>query len=219
MHELSVSPSASSRAVDSIPRLFQSPALLSEAMHRLAAASSRRDQHGVGSERSEDGNNILHIMTNLLTLSRLKQRRASEQSRPLDEVPANYSLLPTRVMTVYIRDMSYTVGASQCMASKYVFDGRDIVDICSKNAELAQKGQRHDHERFFNMMTILFSYHRLEGTSAGQSKGTQCPDPLVYHLVMEMFVFVQIPNAGCEFSHYIAGTMGLCKKRIYKCWL
>jgi hypothetical protein len=61
LHELTTSPSTS-HPTDSIPRLFQSPALIADAVKRLALAS-RDSRKSNGAQRREDGDNILHIMT------------------------------------------------------------------------------------------------------------------------------------------------------------
>jgi len=153
LHDLTSSPSAT-RTADSIPRLFQSPALISDAVRRLALAS--RDSR-VSAQRGKDGNNILHIMTNLLLFSRLKQRRPSEQSRPLDDIPANYSLLPPHAMTVFVRDGASITDLGQELAGEYVFDASTPSEACNKNAEVARKHSRRDHEDFFVSLGLLLS--------------------------------------------------------------
>ncbi|TFY55210.1 hypothetical protein EVG20_g9404, partial [Dentipellis fragilis] len=184
MHEFSASasPSSGARSI-SIPRLFQSPALLSDAVRRLAVASQDRRVSAPHSRNTDDGDNILHIMTNLLLASRLKQRRASEQSRALDEIPANYALLPTRIIMVYIKDVSYVVGAGRALAGEYVFDDDVPGQICRTNAAVAKKHRRYDHERFFNTMAILLPDAPLREVS-------DLPwgaNPLAYNLILEMY--------------------------------
>ncbi|KAA1477857.1 hypothetical protein DENSPDRAFT_829305 [Dentipellis sp. KUC8613] len=184
MHEFSAStsPSGGARSA-SIPRLFQSPALLSDAVRRLAVASQDRRVSAPHSRNPDEGDNILHIMTNLLLASRLKQRRASEQSRALDEIPASYALLPTRIIMVYIKDVSYIVGAGRALAGEYVFDGDLPGRICRKNAAVAKKHSRYDHERFFNTMAILLPDAALREAN-GLPWGA---NPLAYNLVLEMY--------------------------------
>ncbi|KAI0045953.1 hypothetical protein FA95DRAFT_1543206, partial [Auriscalpium vulgare] len=189
MHDIqpSVSPSATSR--ESIPRLFQSPALISDAVRRLAVASHDRRIVSPESRRSENGDNILHIMTNLLMFSRLKQRRASEQSRPLDEISANYSLVPNHMITVFIRDASHVmdIGAGQEMASEYVFEGEPS-QICEMNAEVAKKYGRSDHARFFNTMMMFFSEKSMANDPTTVPWGAS---PLMHVLVMQMQVLIK----------------------------
>lgn len=157
LHELTSSPSAP-RQEDSIPRLFQSPALISDAVRRLALAS-RDSRVSNGDALRGDGDNILHVMTNLLLFSRLKQRRPSEQSRPLDDIPANYSLLPTHAMTVFVRDGASITDLGQELAGEYVFDAPTPSEACKKNAEVARKHSRRDHEDFFVSLGLLLSSH------------------------------------------------------------
>ncbi|KAI9438551.1 WD40-repeat-containing domain protein [Lactarius indigo] len=151
LHELTSSPSASRPVpADSIPRLFQSPALISDAVRRLARASHDSRISGSDAQRRENGDNILHIMTNLLLFSRLKQRRPSEQSRQLDDIPANYSLLPTHAMTYLGEEL----------AAEYVFDAATPSERAKYN--------RRDHEDFFvSLGLLLSSYNELSPKAWG----------------------------------------------------
>ncbi|KAH9074127.1 WD40-repeat-containing domain protein [Lactarius deliciosus] len=153
---------------DSIPRLFQSPALISDAVRRLARASHDSRVSGSDAQRRENGDNILHIMTNLLLFSRLKQRRPSEQSRQLDDIPANYSLLPTHAMTVFVRDEASVTDLGQELAAEYVFDGATPSEVCNKNADVARKYNRRDREDFFvSLGLLLSSYNELSPKAWG----------------------------------------------------
>ncbi|KAH9061149.1 hypothetical protein EDB87DRAFT_1722223, partial [Lactarius vividus] len=169
LHELSSSPSASRPVpADSIPRLFQSPALISDAVRRLARASHDSRVSGSDAQRRENGDNILHIMTNLLLFSRLKQRRPSEQSRQLDDIPANYSLLPTHAMTVFVRDEASVTDLGQELAAEYVFDAATPSEVCNKNADVAHKYNRRDREDFFvSLGLLLSSYNELSPKAWG----------------------------------------------------
>ncbi|KAI0246203.1 hypothetical protein BJV78DRAFT_176898 [Lactifluus subvellereus] len=68
---------------------------------------------------------------NLSLFSRLKQRRPSEQSRPLDDVPTNYSFLPTHPMTVLVRGEAPITDSGQELAGEYSRDHKDC--FVSKN--------------------------------------------------------------------------------------
>lgn len=126
-------------------------------MRRLALASRDARVSSGDPQRGEDGDNILHIMTNLLLFSRLKQRRPSEQSRPLDDIPANYSLLPTHAMTVFVRDGASVIDLGQELAGEYIFDAITPSEACNKNAEVARKHGRRDHEDLFVSLGLLLS--------------------------------------------------------------
>ena len=128
-------------------------------MRRLALASRDSGKSSGEAQRREDGDNILHIMTNLLLFSRLKQRRPSEQSRPLDDIPANYSLLPTHAVTVFVRDVASITDLGQELAGEYVLDSTTPSEACEQNAEIARKYNRRDHEDFFVSLGLLLSSH------------------------------------------------------------
>ncbi|KAF8265297.1 hypothetical protein EI94DRAFT_1736236 [Lactarius quietus] len=169
LHELTSSPSSSRPApADSIPRLFQSPALISDAVRRLARASHDPRVSSGDGQRREVGDNILHIMTNLLLFSRLKQRRPSEQSRQLDDIPASYSLLPTHAMTVFVRDEASITDLGQDLAAEYVFDAATPSELCNKNADVARRYNRKDREDFFvSFGLLLSSYNELSPRAWG----------------------------------------------------
>lgn len=188
MHELSVSPSVPQRPVESIPRLFQSPALVSDAVRRLTVASQDRQITASGSYRARDeGDSILSIMSNLLMFSRLNKRRPSEQSRVLDEIPASYHLLPPQVITVHLRNASYVVGACRDTATEYVFDGKGLEDICNINEMVARKYERWDHERFFKTMKIFLPSKRTGDREDEKHRpGPWDLNPLAHHLIMEV---------------------------------
>ncbi|KAI0300131.1 hypothetical protein B0F90DRAFT_1725223 [Multifurca ochricompacta] len=187
LHELTSSPSAP-RSVDSIPRLFQSPALISDAVRRLALAS-HDTRVSVGDTQRGEGDNILHIMTNLLLFSRLKQRRPSEQSRPLDEIPANYSLLPTHPMTVFVRDGTSITDLGQELAGEYVFDASTPSEACDKNANTARKHSRKDHEDFFVTLGLLLASNSDFYPSAWSANA------LAYSFIKQMYeIFAQEKN-------------------------
>jgi WD repeat-containing protein 59 len=190
LNELSTSPSVPSRpknsASDSVPRLFKSPALISDAVRRLAVASHDHTLSAAASvSLADDGDNILHIMTNLLSFSRLKQRRpsASESNRALDDA-ASYRLLQTRLSTIALRDESHVVNIGREMASEHIFLEKDPVLLCAHNAEVAQRYGRIDHVRILSTLRMLFETSHV--TDAGQSKawGT---NPLTYALVKQLY--------------------------------
>ena len=126
-------------------------------MKRLSLASRDSRKSSGEEQRREYGDNILHIMTNLLLFSRLKQRRPSEQSRPLDDIPANYSLLPTHAVTVFVRDGTSIADLGQELAGEYVLDTSTPSEACNVNAEIARKHNRRDHEDFFVSLGLLLS--------------------------------------------------------------
>ena len=175
LHELTSSPSASRPVpADSIPRLFQSPALISDAVRRLARASHDPRVSSGDAQRREVGDNILHIMTNLLLFSRLKQRRPSEQSRQLDDIPASYSLLPPHAMTVFVRDEAAVTDPGQDLAAEYVFDAATPSEECNKNADVARRYNRKDHEDFFVSLGLLLSSYNEVSPRAWGANALAC---------------------------------------------
>ena len=223
LHDPSASPSAppTSNDMQSVPRLFQSPALLSDAIRNLTMSSYDRPISISGSRHNEDGDNILHVMTDLLFFSRLKQRRASEQSR-LEDLNGGYSLLPTRMMTVFLKDATFLVGADRELAKEYVFDGPlgdpTPAGMCMTNVGVAKKHGRSDHERFFHAIGMVFSVHSAKDVSF-TAKDPWGSNPLAIHLVMEMCVYLlYLQKQNFIVAHEgDTGIMNLLERRMFRC--
>lgn len=134
-------------------------------MRRLALAANDREVEALDTKRVEHAQSILRIMSNLFTgstpqqgqqLQQQKSRRVSEHSRPTtDDTSNNFSLLPVRRSTVYIKDASVICGIDVAVARDYVFPSSDDVSICKKNAEIAKFHGRLDHERLFGIFQVL----------------------------------------------------------------
>jgi len=156
LRDISVSPSVSSRAPESVPRLFQSPALLSDAVRRLGLAATDRTLVSIAQRRTDDGpDNILRIMTNLLTFTHHKLRRESDP-KPLNDIPASYSLIPMRRSTVYIMRSVDVARTDKKVAGEYVFESDNLSKLCDKNACIASAHLRYDHVRVFRVLQSLF---------------------------------------------------------------
>ena len=137
-------------------RFFQPPALLSDAIRRLGLAATDRRLNPADSRKADDRENILRIMTNLLTFSQQKIRRDSESLKPLGDIPSSYSLLPCR-STVFINNTADLAGADRTVAMEYVFDSSNLAAVCGKNAAIAREHGRYDHERVFRTLRSLFA--------------------------------------------------------------
>lgn len=157
MREISVSPSLASRGPDNAPRLFQSPALLSDAVRRLTDAAHDRSATTAEAHQADDAGNILRIMTNLFTYSQHKARRVSDHSRPVEDIPASYSLLQQRRSTVFIKDTSPLVGIDAALAAEYTLSIDDTAECCMENAEIAKARGRLDHERVLRALGAVFT--------------------------------------------------------------
>ncbi|GBE79383.1 hypothetical protein SCP_0205810 [Sparassis crispa] len=176
MQEISVSPSIASRGQENSPRLFQSPALLSDAVRHLRFAAHDRETEDTEVKRPEDVNNILRIMSNLFTFSQHKPMRVSASH---EDIPTNYSLLPTRRSTVFIKKTPSLVGIDTAIAQEYELTAADPADLCKKNAEIARLRGRVDHERVFkliepviaNASTCLMNLDELSATTCS-SRGS-----------------------------------------------
>jgi hypothetical protein len=191
LNELSTSPSIPSRtktnsASESIPRLFKSPALISDAVRHLVVASQdHAPAASASSSLADDGDNILHIMKNLLLFSRLKQRRpsASSSTRTYDDT-ASYALLPTRhLSTVSLHNESRIVNLGRELAAESVFLGNDPAKLCEQNKEVARRHDRSDLVRFFGTMAMLFETER----SIVHRQDIWGANPLVHRLIMEIY--------------------------------
>ncbi|KAJ2933260.1 hypothetical protein H1R20_g3837, partial [Candolleomyces eurysporus] len=133
-------------------RLFQSPALVSDAIRRLSLAAKDRIVQPIDPRKPENDLNILRTMTNLLTVSQHKIRRDSISSG----MPKNYSLLPTRRSNVFMMDTTNVSGPDRTVAVDYVFQAASLIEVCEKNAGVARESGRFDHERVFRTVQALF---------------------------------------------------------------
>ncbi|EKM55335.1 uncharacterized protein PHACADRAFT_255888 [Phanerochaete carnosa HHB-10118-sp] len=169
--EISTSPSPAPQG-EATPRLFWSPVLLSDAMRRLALAANDREVESVDMKRAENAHSILRIMSNLFTFSgqpSQKVRRVSEYSKPSEDTPNNYSLLPNRRSTVYIKDVSILCGIDVVVARDYVFPFPDAVSACKTNIETARFYGRLDHERLFGIFQVLAGDIQKPGVGAAHA--------------------------------------------------
>ncbi|KAF7977533.1 hypothetical protein HWV62_3304 [Athelia sp. TMB] len=155
LRDMSASPAA---GTDSVPRLLQSPALVSDAVRRLGLAAKDKVVDPASTRKDQDGpDNILRIMTNLLTFSQPKYRRASEpKQKALNEIPGNYSLIPMRRSTVYIKRRIDEARADKAVAEQYKFEAQSLAHLCEENAQIATSKSRYDHARMFRVLQSLF---------------------------------------------------------------
>ncbi|TFK18369.1 hypothetical protein FA15DRAFT_760641 [Coprinopsis marcescibilis] len=131
-------------------RLFQSPALVSDAIRRLRLTSKDRMELPVDPRKLPHDLNILRTMTNLLTVSQHKIRREAGQNSK------NFSVLPTRRSNVFKMDTLKISGPDRRAATGYVFEGEGLAGICEANAQFASECGRYDHERIFRTLRSLF---------------------------------------------------------------
>ncbi|KAI0794847.1 hypothetical protein C8Q75DRAFT_847958 [Abortiporus biennis] len=186
VREVSASPSIGSRGPDTGPRLFRSPSLLSDALHRLSLAANDRVVPTLGEKRTEDVNSILRIMSNLFTFSHTKVRKFSEQSKQVEELPLTYSLLPTRRSSVFINDTSAFIGLDVDAAGSYVYPATNPSDWCKVNSGIARTHGRVDHERIFTMMQVML----LEGQKSAlplEMASTHTFTPLMMRFIEKMY--------------------------------
>jgi len=112
VNEMSASPAATpaSRSSPSAQRLFQSPALLSDAVRRLGMAAIGRDRLLDSFPLSSgDNDTTMRIMTNLLTFSHHHHKRRESMANSANSLPtanpsyAKVSMI-TRRSTVSLKD-------------------------------------------------------------------------------------------------------------------
>ncbi|KAG2364093.1 hypothetical protein BDR07DRAFT_1355525 [Suillus spraguei] len=179
MNEMSASPATTpaSRSSPSAQRLFQSPALLSDAVRRLDMAAIDRDRlldslpHSSG-----DNDTTMRIMTNLLNFSHHHQHKRRESmatsASSLPTANPNYAKVPvlTRRSTVFIEGPTDTTFAQRKVAEAYVFghDGESVGATCEANAKIAHEHGQWSHERVWRTLRGLFPTSVTKG--AGPSK-------------------------------------------------
>jgi hypothetical protein len=142
--------------------MFQSPSLISDAVRRLALSATDRltKSYDLRKRESRDENNILRIMTNLLTFSQQRgvHRDSDAKPLPVGDILKSYALLAgPRRSTVFLTQTTNLVGADRMVAEEYVFSMRDggLRKVCEVNAGVARKCGRYDHERVFETLRPL----------------------------------------------------------------
>ncbi|KAF8885596.1 hypothetical protein BD779DRAFT_1532626, partial [Infundibulicybe gibba] len=138
--------------IESPPRYLQSPSFVIDAVRKLSVVATDRTIKPAG---SEDGGDMLRIMTNLLTFSLHKSRRDS-QSQSFEESPKKYAVLPPRRSTVFITNTTNIAGGDRKVAMDYIFESQSPRAVCSINADIARAYGRYDHERAFRELQALF---------------------------------------------------------------
>ncbi|OAX43953.1 hypothetical protein K503DRAFT_730449 [Rhizopogon vinicolor AM-OR11-026] len=173
-NEISASPAATpaSRASPSAQRLFQSPALLSDAVRRLGMAAIDRDRRLDSlSQSSGDNDTTTRIMTNLLTFSSHQHNRRESTAASTNSLPTanpNYAKVsvPTRRSTVFIEVPADAVFARRKVAEAYVFgcNGESVGAICEANVKIAHEHGQWNHERVWRILGGLFPTSVTNGT-------------------------------------------------------
>ena len=142
--------------------MFQSPSLISDAVRRLALSATDRHPkpYDLRKRESRDENNILRIMTNLLTFSQQRgvQRDSDAKPVPVGDILKSYALLAgPRRSTVFLTQTINLAGADRKLAEEYVFlmKSGELGKICESNAKVARKRGRFDHERVFETLRPL----------------------------------------------------------------
>jgi hypothetical protein len=145
----------------------------------------------------------MRIMTNLLTFSERKLRRESE-SKPLDGIPASYSLVPLRRSIVFIMGNAHMAMSDRSIAAEYVFEYGSVADVCAKNAIVARQHGRYDHERTFKILQALFpnrSFINGRGCPAGLNANS-----LSHQIITGLFVCTSfdshLPNQSFRYSQF-----------------
>lgn len=157
-NELSSSPATASRS----SRFSQSPALLSDAVRRLALAAI--DQRlEVDPRRPGDSEHTLRIMTNLLTFCQRRAQRdfafETKENAVSNDQGSNIPMIPTQLSTVFIRVSTDISLARRKVAAAYVFHAGTLEDLCCFNANVAREHGQFAHERMFRTLQSLFPAH------------------------------------------------------------
>lgn len=135
--------------------IYQSPSLVAEAVRRLGTiASDRSGKSSADSRPSDNGENILRVMTNFFTFSQ-ERFRHNFDSRLQGEVPDHF-VIPLRRSTLSIGTISHIAGSDKKVAMRYVFQSHSLSDVCDRNAVVAREYHRFDHERIFITLRALF---------------------------------------------------------------
>jgi len=176
---------------EAAPRMFQSPSLISDAVRRLVLSATDRHPKPYDSRKREvrDENNILRIMTNLLTFSQQHKvlRDADAKPLPVGDILKSYALLAgPRRSTVFLTQTTNLAGADRKVAEGYVFwmqgGGGGLGKLCELNAGVAKECGRHDHQRVFETLRALLPTKE----QIGDPQWTF--DPLAVQVIKRLFV-------------------------------
>lgn len=143
--------------------MFQSPSLISDAVRRLGLSAIDRQAKPVDPRRLGDRNNILRIMTNLLTFSQHKSAKDAE-TKPLGDLLKIYALQAPRQNSVFLGTSRIIAGGDRKVAVDYIFESSSLADVCGKNAVAARNHGRYDHERVFRTLQALFPTSEQKST-------------------------------------------------------
>ncbi|KAL1749235.1 hypothetical protein HDZ31DRAFT_79080 [Schizophyllum fasciatum] len=159
-----------------MPKLFKHPALIFDAVDRLASFTPERGGKPEPRRRGE-ADNVARIMTNLLTFSPLQYR--PELASHADDQPQSY-VLPMRRSTIAVSNTMALAGPDRKVAVDYIFHGHSIENVCKTNAEAARVHGRFDHQRVFDALAALFPSleenedpHKYKNMSAAQQVVTK----------------------------------------------
>lgn len=169
-------------------RLFQSPALVADALRRLSLAAKDRVVQPIDSRRPENDLNILRTMTNLLTVSQHKIRRDSLANG--GSGARGVTTVSTRRSNVFIEDTSKIAGPDKLVAEEYIFAAKSIWEYCEKNAEVARDKGRFDHERVFKTLQSLLrapEKTEVEGVQVEVVDDSFLSDMLAIEVIMQIY--------------------------------
>ena len=185
--EVSASPSVGSRGPDSGPRSSRSPGMLSDAIRRLARASTDTDDVATESTGGEESSSVLRIMSNLFSYSQPKGRRPSEQSKQQEDPPDSFA--PRRVATpstILVADVSQYLGIDIAAAAEYKYTTTNPLDWCKVNSEIARRHNRMDHERVFGVLQIMLVNVQKAHVHAESISPPLC-SPLMMRLIENLY--------------------------------
>ncbi|EIW82937.1 hypothetical protein CONPUDRAFT_52726 [Coniophora puteana RWD-64-598 SS2] len=151
------STAAASRSSTTVPRIFQSPALLSDAVRRLGvAASDSKQLDPYDTKRSDKRDDLVRLMTNLLTFATNARGKPGESTAEEDSI-SNYSYIPTRrSILVLKRPPPHVFKIDREAAARYVYEAESLAKLCEANAKVASEFGLFHHERVFSTIRSLF---------------------------------------------------------------
>lgn len=156
IRDVSATPSVASHMQESTSRLPPPAGSVIDAMQRLAAVASDRVAPPVPGG-SDNTDNVLRVMTNLLTFTHPRSKQRQDRSKTADSGRGSFSLVSTRLSTVYLKDASHITGVDSVIAAEYVFSGSSPLEVCKRNSEFARKLCRFDDERVFKVLHALMT--------------------------------------------------------------
>ena len=85
-------------------------------------------------------------------------------------------------------DTTNISGPDRTVAVDYVFQAGSLIEVCEKNAEVARRFQRQDHERMFEMLHVMIAQVSKSEGQTEDNAAKSIYSPLMMKVLEKMWV-------------------------------